>query len=186
MTLSAIAARYADALADVVTAPNSAVRSADTLAELQAFAAALRSSVPLRNALVSPAVPGSRKKAVVGQVGKRLGLSKVSLNLLFVLIDHRRIGALQEIIQLFEQTLDERLGFARAEVLSARELTETQRTALGTELGRLVGKQIRMQTAVDESLIGGVVARIRSTVYDGSVRGRLHALERRLAMERQS
>jgi F-type H+-transporting ATPase subunit delta len=186
MTLSAIAARYADALADVVTMPNSGIRSSDALAEVQAFAAAFKSSAELRNTLVSPAVPASRKKAVVGQIGKRLGLSKISLNFLFVLIDHRRIGGLPEIIQVFEQTLDERLGFARAEVVSARELTETQRTALNAELGRLVGKQIRMQTAVDESLIGGVVARIRSTVYDGSVRGRLQALERRLAMERQS
>jgi len=186
MTLSAIAARYANALTDAVTAPGSAVRATDALAELQAFEAAFRSSAALRNALVSPAVPGSRKKAVVGRIGKQLGLSKISLNFLFVLIDHRRIGGLPDIIQLFEQTLDERLGFARAEVVSARELTEAQRKALSAQLERLVGKQIRMRTAVDESLIGGVVARIRSTVYDGSVRGRLHALERRLAMERHS
>lgn len=186
MTLSAIAARYANALTDAVTAPGSAVRASDVLAELQAFEAAFRSSAALRNALVSPAVPGSRKKAVVGRISKQLGLSKLSLNFLFVLIDHRRIGGLPEVIQLFERTLDERLGFARAEVVSARELTEAQRTALGAELERLVGKQIRMRTAVDESLIGGVVARIRSTVYDGSVRGRLHALERRLARERYS
>jgi F-type H+-transporting ATPase subunit delta len=169
-----------------VTAPSSGLRSADILAEAQAFVTVFKGSAALRNALISPAVPASRKKAVVGQVGKRLGLSKVTLNFLFVLIDHRRIGGLPEIIQVFEETLDERLGFARAEVVSARELTETQRTALSAELGRLVGKQIRVQTAVDESLIGGVVARIRSTVYDGSVRGRLQALERRLAMERQS
>ena len=184
MTLSAIAARYADALADVVTSPGSALSSSQALAELQSFERAFRSSAALRNALVSPAVPGSRKKAVVGRIGQLLGLSKTSLNFLFVLIDHRRIGGLSEIIQVFEETLDERLGFARAEVISARELTEAQRAALGAELGRLVGKRIRMQAAVDESLIGGVVARIRSTVYDGSVRGRLQALERRLVLER--
>ena len=165
--------------------PGSAVRSADALAQLQAFEAAFRLSAPLRNALVSPAVPASRKKAVVARIGSRLGLSRVSLNFLFVLIDHRRIGGLTEIIQTLERTLEERLGFARAEVLSARELTEAQRSALAAELERLVGKRIRMRAAVDEKLIGGVVARIRSTVYDGSVRGRLQALERRLAMERQ-
>ena len=186
MTLSAIAARYADALADVVTQPGSAVRAPDALAELQEFEATFRSSAALRNALVSPAVPGSRKKAVVARVGGRLGLSRISLNFLFVLIDHRRIGGMTEIIQNFEQTLEERLGFTRAEVVSARELTEAQRSALTAELERLVGKRIRMRAAVDEKLIGGVVARIRSTVYDGSVRGRLQALERRLAMERQS
>jgi F-type H+-transporting ATPase subunit delta len=162
------------------------VRSADALAQLQSFDAAFRSTPALRNALTSPAVPSSRKKAVVGRLGQLLGLSRITLNFLFVLIDHRRIGGLSEIIQMFERTIDERLGFARAEVISARQLTEAQRTALNTELERLVGKRIRMRTSVDEALIGGVVARIRSTVYDGSVRGRLKALERRLAMERQS
>ncbi|HLK48854.1 MAG TPA: ATP synthase F1 subunit delta [Bryobacteraceae bacterium] len=186
MTLSAIAARYADALADVVMATGSGVRPEQAVAELQSFAAAIRSSTALRNALVSPAVPAGRKKAVVGRIGKLLGLSRISLNFLFVLIDHRRIAGLPEIIQSFEFTIDDRQGFARADVVSARALTEAQRAALNTELERLVGKRIRMRSSVDEALIGGVVARIRSTVYDGSVRGRLRALERRLAMERYS
>ena len=74
--------------------------------------------------------------------------------------------------------MDERLGFARAEVKSARELSEPLRGALGAELERLTGKRIRARYAVDPSLIGGVVARIGSTVYDGSVRGQLGSLER--------
>jgi F-type H+-transporting ATPase subunit delta len=186
MTLSAIAARYADALADVVTAPDSAVRPQDALAQLQAFDAALRSSADLHNALMTPAVPASRKKAVVGRLGEALGLSRVARNFLFVLIDHRRMAGLAEILQIFEKTIDERLGFARAEVTAARELTEAQRAALNPELERLAGKRIRMRVSVDEALIGGVVARIGSTVYDGSVRGRLHSLERRLTAERYS
>lgn len=186
MTLSAIAARYADALADVVMAAGSAVGPEQAVAELQSFAAAFRSSTELRNALVSPAVPAGRKKAVAGRLGKLLGMSRIGLNFLFVLIDHRRIAGLPEIIEIFERTIDERRGFARAEVVSARELTQAQRAALSNELERLVGRRIRMQASVDEALIGGVVARIRSTVYDGSVRGRLQSLERRLAMERHS
>ena len=162
------------------------LRPAQAVAELEAFAGAFRSSAALRNALTSPAVAASRKKAVVGRVATKLGLSRIILNFLFVLIDRRRIAGLPEIIQVFEQTIDERQGFARAEVISARQLTEAQRNALNAELERLVGKRIRMQASVDEALIGGVVARIRSTVYDGSVRGRLQALERRLAVERHS
>jgi len=186
MTLSAIASRYADALADVVTARGSALRPQDALAELQSFDAALRSSANLKNALTSPAVPASRKKAVVGRIGAALGLSRITLNFLFVLIDHRRIAGLAEILQTFEQKLDERLGFAGAQVVSARELTEAQRTALAAELERLAGKRIRMRVSVDDALIGGVVARIGSTVYDGSVRGRLQSLERRLTAESYS
>jgi len=186
MTLSAIAARYADALADVVTAPGSAVKPPDALAELQAFVAALRSSVNFKNALASPAVPGSRKKAVIARVGQVLGLSRITHNFLSVLIDHRRIAVLPEIAQIFEQKIDERLGFATARVVSARPLTESQRGALNAELERLAGKRIRMRVSVDEALIGGAVARIGSTVYDGSVRGRLHSLARRLTAESYS
>ncbi len=186
MTLTALAARYADALADVTTASGSAVRPQDALAELQSFVAAYRSSAELRNALVTPAVPAARKKAVVARLCDLLRLSRIARNFLFVLIDHRRIANIAEIIQIFEQKLDERLGFARAEVVSARELTEAQRTALNAELERLVRKRIRMRTAVDAGLIGGVVARIGSTVYDGSVRGRLQSLERRLTAESYS
>jgi len=76
--------------------------------------------------------------------------------------------------------LDQRLGYARAEVASPRELNNAQRTALNATLERLTGKRIRMRFTIDESLIGGVVARIGSTVYDGSVRGQLQSLERRL------
>jgi F-type H+-transporting ATPase subunit delta len=183
MTLSAVASRYASALADVVTDANSALRPQDAVAELRSFEALLQSSPELQNALTTPAIPGNRKKAVVGRFADLLKLSKITRNFLFVLIDRRRITSLSEIIQSFDQLVDERLGFARAEVASAQELTETQRTALNAQLERLTGKRIRMRFHVDESLIGGVVARIGSTVYDGSLRGQLASLEHRLRAE---
>jgi F-type H+-transporting ATPase subunit delta len=183
MTLSAVASRYANALADVVTSASSPLRPEIALAELQAFETTLRDSPELENALITPAVPAGRKKAVVSRIADTLELSRISRNLLFVLIDHRRIASLAGIIQTFEVVLDERLGFARAEVSSPRELTGEQRTALNSRLEQLTGKRIRMRFAVDESLIGGVVARIGSTVYDGSVRGELASLERRLCAE---
>jgi F-type H+-transporting ATPase subunit delta len=183
MTASAVATRYAEALADVVTASGSALPPRDALSQLSAFHQALASSPELFHVLTSPAVLASRKKAAVGRIADLLGMAKICRNFLFVLIDHRRIPALGEILQTFELVLDERLGFARAEVSSARELTEAQRSTLNQTLERLAGKRIRMRFAVDPSLIGGVVARIGSTVYDGSVRGQLSALERRLSAE---
>ena len=68
-------------------------------------------------------------------------------------------------------------------VTSADELDETQRNTVNAQLERLTGKRIRTQCAVDAALIGGVVARIGSTVYDGSVRGQLESLRRRLSAE---
>jgi F-type H+-transporting ATPase subunit delta len=183
MTLSAVAARYANALADVVTAPAAAITPQNALAELRAFEAALESSRELREVLATPAVPSGRKKAVIGRVAEALGLSRVPRNFLYVLIDHGRIGSLAPIIQQFEDAIDEHLGFVRADVSSAGPLTDAQRAALGTQLERLTGKKVRMRVAVDAALIGGAVARIGSTVYDGSVRGQLAALERRLTAE---
>jgi F-type H+-transporting ATPase subunit delta len=183
MTLSAVATRYANALADVVTASGSPVRPRDAVAELRAFAAAFEASAELQNALATPSVPAGRKRAVVGRIAEILKLSRISRNFLYVLIDHRRIAALPGIIDSFELIVDERLGFARAEVSAAREMSEPQRAALNAELERLTGRRIRMRFTVDERLIGGVVARIGSTVYDGSVRGQLASLGRRLSAE---
>jgi F-type H+-transporting ATPase subunit delta len=120
---------------------------------------------------------------VVARIGALLNLSLISRNFLFVLVDHRRIAGLPDILQTLEVVLDQRLGFARAEVLAARELTEAQRAGLQTELERISGKRIRARFGVDASLIGGVVARIGSTVYDGSVRGQLETLGRRFQQE---
>ena len=183
MTTSAIATRYANALADVVTAPSGGVLPEDALRELRDFESTLRSSAELYNSLTSPAVPPARKRAVVGRIADELKLSRVTRNFLFVLIDHRRIASLDAVVHSLETTLDERLGFARADVTSARELSEAQRAALNQQLERTTGKRIRMHFAVDAALIGGVVARIGSTVYDGSVRGQLEALGRRLSTE---
>ena len=184
MTLSAVATRYAKALADVTTASSAALTPVDALTQLRAFEAALSDSHELQNALSTPAVPASRKRAVVGRIADVIKLSPIARNFLFVLIDHRRIGLLSAILNDFELTVDERLGFARAEISSPTELTEAQCGAINSQLESLTGKRIRMRFAVDPALIGGVVARIGSTVYDGSVRGQLQTLGRRLSTER--
>ena len=183
MTSSALATRYAGALVDVVTGARSAVEPHQAVAQLRSFEATLKSSQELYTALVSPAVPPSRKKAVVDRLAGRLGLSKITRTFLYVLIDHRRIAAFPAIVDAFDVLLDERLGFARAEVVSALPLAESQEKALVAELERMSGKRVRPRFAVDPALIGGAVARMGSTVYDGSVRGQLQALERRLTGE---
>jgi F-type H+-transporting ATPase subunit delta len=183
MTISALGNRYANALADVVTAARSAVRPDAAVAELKIFAAALRDSHELHSALTSPAVPPARKRAVVGRIADQLGTSKIVRNFLYVLVDHRRISHLSEVTHSFERIVDERLGFVQAEISTATELTQPQRSLLGSELERLAGGKVRTRFSVDEKLIGGAVARIGSTVYDGSVRGQLHSLGRRLGAE---
>jgi len=183
MTLSALGNRYAHALADVVMEPGAATGAETAAAQLREFEAALKLSPDLQNALSSPAVPPARKRAVVAKIGQMLAIAPIVRNFLFVLIDHRRIGLLAEIAQEFQVIVDERLGFAQAKVTSARELNEPQRHLLNGELERLTGKKIKIRFEVDRALIGGVIAKVGSTVYDGSVRGQLNALGRRLGVE---
>lgn len=180
---SAVASRYARALADLILKPPSAVDPREAVAQLRAFERALAGSPDLGNVLLSPAVPPPRKRAVVKQLAGLLGLAAVVRNFLYVVIDHRRIGMLAEIREAFESQADERLGLVRAKVSSAYELSEPQKAALAARLAGMTGKKVRCDFSVEEGLVGGAVARIGSTVYDGSVRGQLKALHERLLSE---
>lgn len=183
MTRSALTSRYASALVDVATDPKSGADPQQLLRELRGFEDVFAGSPELRNALTSPSVPPARKRAVVGALGQKLGISRIARNFLFVLTDHRRIASLAEVLAAFDLLLDERLGFTRAEITSARELDQRQRDAVTHELERLTGRKVRTRFTMDAKLLGGLVARIGSTVYDGSVRGQLQALGKRLATE---
>ena len=182
MISQAIVSRYATALVEVITGPKG-IDAAQASQQLRGFEALLAGSVQLRNVLTSPAVAPGRKRAVVKQLAERLGVALIVRNFLLVLTDHRRLTALAQVIDSFEILLDERLGFVRASLLTARELDERQKTALVDGLSRFTGKKVRAHFAVQPDLIGGVVAHIGSTLYDGSVRGQLNSLARRLAAE---
>jgi F-type H+-transporting ATPase subunit delta len=183
MTSPAVASRYANALADVVLDPKSQSKPDQLMAEMRTFATLLEGSPELQNALASPSVPVGRKRAVLGRIADKLGLGRIGRNFLFVLISHRRMDALAAVVDAFEVVLDERLGFSRGNVTSAQELNGGQQAQLETELARLTGRRMRLRFTTDPGLIGGVVARIGSTVYDGSVKGRLETMGRQLSAE---
>lgn len=180
---SAVGSRYARALIDSVMAPGSEVKPADALAQLRAMEQVLSESSSLRAALVTPAILISRKHAVIGKLAATLGLSRIIRNFLFVLLDHKRIAQLPEIREAFDVLIDQQLGFVRAAVTSAEPLDERQSAALQAELTRVSGKQIRPQFSVDPGLLGGVVARVGSTLYDGSIRGQLEQMRRQFTKE---
>jgi len=180
---SAVANRYAHALVDIVMAPGSPLKAEGAVAQLRAVEALLAESQELRTALLTPAIPTSRKRAVMAKLLERTGASPLIRNFVYVVIDHRRIPAMSEIREAFELQLDERLGFVRAEVSSAAPLNASISAGLESQLSKLTGKRMRLRFGVDPGLIGGVVARIGSTVYDGSVRGELRELGRKLAAQ---
>jgi F-type H+-transporting ATPase subunit delta len=177
---SALANRYARALVDIVLQPGSTLKPEDAIAQLQSAAKMVADSAELRNALLTPAISHSRKRAAMGKLLEELGVAPIIRNFVFVVIDHRRIAMLDEMREAFELALEERLGFARAEVVSAAGLDEKHRSELESELSRLTGKRMRLRFAIDPELLGGATARIGSTLYDGSLRGQLQQMRREL------
>jgi F-type H+-transporting ATPase subunit delta len=130
----------------------------------------------------TPSITAEKKRAVLDAIASREGVSKEVRNFVAVLIDHRRINFLAEIAKQFEQELSERLGFVEAEVTSARELNGPERSVLESEVAKLTGKKVRAQYLRDESLLGGAVVRIGSTIYDGSVNGQLNRIREKIAL----
>jgi F-type H+-transporting ATPase subunit delta len=176
----AAASRYARALADLAFDPKRGVNPENVAGELALFAGAIETSSDLRSVLLSPAVAPARKRAVVAQLAVQGGISGLVRNFLYVLIDHRRIAMLPEIREAFRTLTFERMGMVEANVSAAREVPAGQREKVAERLGRLTGKRVQCRFAVDQSLIGGMVARIGSTIYDGSVQGQLKVLRRKL------
>ena len=183
MTTSVIGSRYARALAEMVYAPGSAIEAGDVLRQLRSVEDLLSGSHELRAVLSTPAITTARKIAVLNKLSAELGVSHVMANFLSVLLDHQRITYLSQVRASFEAIVDRNSGVVRAEITSAQPLDDAQSQALQTALNQLSGKLVKMKTSVDPSLIGGVVARIGSTVYDGSVRGQLDGLRRKLSSE---
>jgi len=178
--LSAISTRYAKALVDVVTEQGSNIDPQQAMEQLRQVAAMISVSDDLRNALLSPAVSPARKRAVIQVLTAEISIHPKIRNFLYVVIDHRRVHEIPSIVEAFEVLLDEQLGFIRADVSSARLLSEAQKAALEAQLTRVAGKKAKLKFQTDPALVAGVVARVGSTVYDGSVKGQLERLRTKL------
>lgn len=172
-----IANRYARALADVVS------RTGDyrkILEELGDFAAAYQASAELREVLTTPAVPLQEKIRVLDAILARLEVSLVTGNFLRVLTSNYRLSLLGEVIQAYLKIVNERLGIARVLISSAAELSDVERGALRARFEALTRQRVEVKFRIEKELLGGILARIESTVYDGSVRGHLQRLRERL------
>jgi len=164
--MASVASTYARAFADIVLSDH-----------LDASRAALlNESAELRRVWENPAIPAEQKRRVLDVIAERDGLSKQARNLVAVLIDHRRVHFLEPIIQQVEKELDARLGFAEAEITSARELGAAEKSTLEAQIKKLTGKKVRARYGHDGSLLGGAVVRVGSTIYDGSVKGQLERI----------
>jgi F-type H+-transporting ATPase subunit delta len=180
VTGGALPTHYAGALADAVFKENSGISPEDALAQLRSVEEVVRESKQLQLALHSPAVTQAHKIGVVGKLADLLQLHRIIKNFMMVIVRHRRISELTPIRQSFEEIIDERLGWVRAEVASAQELGPEQRQEIERALGTKLGKFIRADYKVDPALLAGVRARVASQEYDASLKGRLETLRQRL------
>jgi F-type H+-transporting ATPase subunit delta len=174
---TAVANRYARALADVVAATGD---YRQVLSELEDFRAAYRESVELREVCDTPAIDMGRKLGVLKTIVGRMGSSKTTLNFLQVLMSHYRLPLLDEVIQAFRGILNDRLGIVQVRVTSASPLSAEERQSLQSRFSDLTHRQSELEFHLNSGLIGGVVAQIGSTVYDGSIRGSLERIREQL------
>jgi len=176
--MSVFAARYARAFADVVL--EAKLEPAEVSRQLDDFAATFAGSKDLKELLLNPSLPTAKRVSILDAVNQRIGCGPLVRNFLAVLISHERLGALTEIVEEFRLEMNRRLSISDAEVVTARPLQEQERTKLEGQVAELAGTRINATFREDKSLIGGAIVRIGSTIYDGSVRGRLERLKERL------
>jgi len=176
--MASVVGAYARAFADVVVA--SKLDPARLLQELRDVEALLAASDPLRRVLENPSIPGDRKRAVLDGIVQRMGMTRQVRNFVAVVIDHRRLSLFSDIRRQVEQELNERFGFADAEVSSARDLSDPEKKLLEAEITKLTGKRVRARYVHDTTLLGGAVVKVGSTIYDGSVKGQLEKIREQL------
>ena len=172
--MAAFVSRYASAFADVVTAAKLDTAAVDQ--KLSDFLATWQGSPELRNFFENPAIAVNDKIAILDKLNAKLGMQKELRNLIAVLISHNRIASVGEVANGYRRLLQDQMGIHPAEIVTARELDAKEREGLLAEVAKLAGGKVEANFKLDASILGGTVVRIGSTVYDGSVRGRLDRL----------
>jgi len=178
MSVQTVARRYATALTDVVLEHGEA---REVQEELAIWERLFQSNENLREVLRNPTVALDQKRAVLNQLIERTKPRPTTVNFLKVLLQNHRLTELAEINSKFAELLDERAGMIAATVTTARTVPDDAQKNLHERLLSLTGKKVRIDFETDPELIGGLVARIGSTVYDGSVRNQLQEIKEQMA-----
>ena len=179
MTSRAAANRYARALVDVALSERDDLEQIDR--ELTGVATLVSGNEGLHRALSHPAIPASRKRAVTEDLMARSPVNPLLSRLLLLLADRDRLVLLPELAAAYRSRLMDHQQVVRAEVTTAMALPADRVSALQQGLATATGRQVQLDVRVDPSIVGGAVARIGSTVYDGSVTTQLQRLKAQLA-----
>ncbi len=177
MSVETVARRYATALADVVikTGEVNPVQ-----AELNSWGELINSKSDLQTAFQNPAISHLNKEKVLESLIEKTQPTRTTANFLRVLLRNNRLTEINEINQRFASVLEERSGVVSAQITSARPMSETEKDEIKANLEKLTGKSVKPDFETDAQIIGGVVTRVGSTVYDGSVKTQLENLKQQM------
>ena len=178
MSVQTVARRYASALVDVILQRGEA---REVQQELSAWEEMLRANPNLRDVFANPTIALDKKRKILNRLIEITKPRATTTNFLKVLLQNQRLTELSEINNKLVQLLDERAGLVAATVTTARPIPKDVHDRLQTTLASLTGKKVRIDFVTASNLIGGVVTRIGSTVYDGSVRNQLQQIKERMA-----
>lgn len=175
--ISAPARRYAKALLEVAIKQRN---FSATLEHLEAFANQMQQSPLLRTLFLNPAVLEEKKKRILEELGKKLGFETLVVNVLITLIHRHRLNLLEQVMASAEQQFLERQGIIVVEVVSARKLKPLEQDLLKEKIEIFTGKKVQLENSVNPSLVGGVITRIGTTLYDGSVAAQLQQMKAKI------
>ena len=171
-----IARRYAQALNEQA-AQAGVLDQVDV--DIQLISDALADSRELRDFFGSPIISREKKGVVVKELfGDRL--QQITLTFLSLLVEKRREDVFPAVVTSYRELRDTELGIIAVTVRTAHELSDEDKEALMQAMKSLTGKEVRLETRVDTSILGGVVIRVGDTVYDGSISNHLATLRERL------
>jgi len=179
MPSRASATRYARALFDVALKESDPVQVERDVAS---FAGLMSSNAELSGALTSPVIPASAKRRIADTLAARLDVAAPARKLLLLLADRDRLALVPDLLEVYRTRLLEHQQVVRAEVTTAAPLAPDRAAQLQKKLGDITGRTVEMTTSVDPAIIGGMVTKIGSTVYDGSIATQLARLKEKLAM----
>lgn len=171
---SGIAARYAAAVFDLAKESN-ALKALET--DTDALATVLGSSADLKAMIASPVISREDQGRAIAAVAAKMKLSDLLANTLQLMASKRRLFALPQLVADLAARIAAEKGEVTAEVTSAAALSADQAKKLAATLKARVGKDVKLKTAVDETLIGGLVVKLGSTMIDTSVKAKLAALQ---------
>jgi F-type H+-transporting ATPase subunit delta len=177
MSVETVARRYALALADVV---EKSAESAIVRTELKQWESLMNGNADLMNAFRNPAINHVSKEKVLENLIERAKPTRTTANFLRVLLRNNRLTELAQINEKLASVLEERSGMVSAKVVSARPLTAEEQAELQNNLRKLTGKNVSLNFDIDQNIIGGVITKIGSTVYDGSVKTQLENLKEQM------